>query len=168
MSDEGAIVALDPETFGRDQPCFGCSPSHPTGLRLKFERRGEVVCTRFTPGERHQGHQGPPGLLHGGLAMTLADELAAWTVVGLKQRLGFTAAFEGRLRKPIRIGVPVDGRGEMLRDAGRVLKIGVTLEQESQHVFEGQFTFALLDQSGVERMLGGSLPEAWKRFCRTP
>ncbi len=154
---------LDPHTFGAEQPCFGCSPSNPAGLHLMFARDGEEVVTSYVPPERLQG---PPGILHGGLVMTLADELAAWTIIGLKQRLGFTAAVDARLRAPVRIGVAVDGRGRIVSDAGRVLKVEVVLRQAQIDVFFGTFTFALLDRSGAERLLGKSLPEAWLRFCR--
>ena len=34
------------------------------------------------------------------------------------------------------------------------------------HPVKGAFTFALVDEAGAERILGGPLPEAWKRFCR--
>ncbi|MBM4357286.1 MAG: hypothetical protein FJ096_04175 [Deltaproteobacteria bacterium] len=74
-------MRLDPHTFGREQPCFGCAPDHPTGFHLEFEREGDAVRTRFVPSPHHQG---PPGILHGGLVTTLADELAAWTIVALK------------------------------------------------------------------------------------
>jgi acyl-coenzyme A thioesterase PaaI-like protein len=155
-------IPLDPNTFGV-QPCFGCSPSNGAGLKLTFARDGEEIVTRYLPPEHLQG---PPGILHGGLVMTVADELAAWTIVGLKERLGFTAAVDGRFRAPVRIGVEVEGRGRIVSDAGRVLKVEVVLRQAAVDVFIGTFTFALLDRSGAERLLGRALPDAWQRFCR--
>jgi acyl-coenzyme A thioesterase PaaI-like protein len=72
---------LDGALFGDDQPCFGCSPQHPVGFRLRFERlEGEAVSTCFTP---TADHQGPPGIMHGGLVTTLADELAAWVIIAV-------------------------------------------------------------------------------------
>jgi acyl-coenzyme A thioesterase PaaI-like protein len=156
-------TALDPDTFGRESPCFGCSPTHPTGFHLHFAREDDAVTTRFVPGPEHQG---PPGVMHGGLVLTLADELAAWTVIGLRDRFGFTASVEARLRLPVRVGVEVVGRGTILRDSSRVLKIATTLTQSGEVAFEGTFNFVLLDQSGAERLLDAPLPEAWKRFCR--
>lgn len=154
---------LDPHTFGEVQPCFGCSPSNPAGFHLTFSRDGEEVLTRYVPPEPFQG---PPGIMHGGLVMALADELAAWTIIGLKERLGFTAQVEARLRAPVRIGVLVEGRGRITADSGRVLKVDVLLRQAKIDVFRGTFTFALLDRSGAERLLGAELPPAWQRFCR--
>ena len=154
---------LDPHLFGTDQPCFGCSPSHPIGFRLTFVREGESVVTRFVPNETYQG---PPGIMHGGLVATLADEIAAWAVVALLGKFGFTAQMEAKLRGPVRIGVEVVGIGRITRESSRIVNVAVELRQKDARVFNGAFTFALLDAQGAERLLEGPLPEAWRRFAR--
>jgi acyl-coenzyme A thioesterase PaaI-like protein len=156
-------IPLDPQTFGSGQQCFGCGPSHPIGLRLEFARLGDEVLTTFTPGEQYQG---PPGLVHGGLSTTLADELAVWTVLGLKGKMSFTGAIQARLSRPMRIGVPIHGRGRITSDTARVIEVGVTLAQEQETCFRGKFTLAVLDEKGAERVIGRPLPEAWRRFAR--
>lgn len=156
-------IPLDPHIFGAGQPCFGCAPDHPIGFHLRFERDGDDIVTRMTPDDRYQG---PPGVMHGGLVTALADELAAWTLLGLRERLGFTAKLSARLHRPVRIGVEVEARGRIEAESTRVFEIEVTLSQEGKRCFQGDFTFALLDPGGVERFLGGPLPEAWKRFAR--
>jgi acyl-coenzyme A thioesterase PaaI-like protein len=157
------MPALDPDLFGRDQPCFGCSPTHPIGFRLRFSREGDEVVTRFTPGADHQG---PPGLMHGGLVATLADELAAWTLVGLLEKFGFTATFSGKLLRPVRIGMEVEGRGRIDRRTTRTVHVAVWLAQGEARVFSGDFVFALLDHGAAEKLLGRPLPDAWRRFSR--
>jgi acyl-coenzyme A thioesterase PaaI-like protein len=154
---------LDGTLFGKGQPCFGCSTDHPAGFHLTFQREGDEVVTRFTPGDRYQG---PPGVMHGGLVMTLVDELAAWAPIALKEKFGFTSHFDGRLKAPVRIGQEIVGRARLTKDTTRVVKVGVTLTQNGILAFEGEVTFVLLDQSGAEKLLGGPLPEAWKRFSR--
>jgi acyl-coenzyme A thioesterase PaaI-like protein len=160
LDDDGP---LDPLLFGANQPCFGCSPTHPIGFRLRFERHGDSVVTRFVPGETYQG---PPGIMHGGLVIALADEIGAWTIVAMLGKFGFTAQLEGKLRAPVRIGVEVVGRGRIERGARRVVRTSVELSQGEATVFAGAFTFALLDEKGAEQMLGGPLPEEWRRFAR--
>lgn len=90
----GPKPVLDGTLFGAEQPCFGCGPVHPFGFRLAFTEEGDELVTRFTPGPHHQV---PPGLMHGGLVFTLADELAAWVVIARFGKFGFTAA-RGRSR----------------------------------------------------------------------
>jgi acyl-coenzyme A thioesterase PaaI-like protein len=154
---------LDPHLFGDGQPCFGCAPDHPTGFRLRFAREDDAVTTRFTPGTAHQG---PPGLMHGGLVMTLADEIGAWTIVGLLGKFGFTAQFTAKLRKPVRIGVEVAGHGRIVRPSTRIVSVQVVLEQEGERAFEADIGFVLVDEKGAARVLGGPIPDAWKQFCR--
>jgi len=154
---------LDPYVFGAGQPCFGCSPEHPFGFHLRFVRDGDEVVTQFTPGERYQG---PPGIMHGGLVTTLADEIGAWAIIGTLGKFGFTASLTAKLHKPVRIGVPLEGRGRITRDARRVAQVAVTITQEAQKVFTGDLTFVILDEAGAEKLLGGPLPEAWRKFSR--
>jgi len=156
-------TSLDPNTFGEGQPCFGCSPDHPTGLRLRFERDGEWVRTRFSPGDAHQG---PPGIMHGGLVTTLADEVAAWAIIGVLGKFGFTAQMRAKLLKPVRVGAEVLGRSRVAKDTGRTVTVEVFLAQSGEDVYKGEFTFVLVDRTGAERLLGGPLPAAWERFLR--
>lgn len=157
------LSPLDGRLFGPGQPCFGCSPDHPHGFHLAFERVGDEIATVFTPGEDHQG---PPGIMHGGLVATLADEVAAWAVIGLLSKFGFTGSFGGKLVKPVRIGKPVTARAFITKPGSRVVEVGVRLVQDEADVFTGEFRFVLLDRAGAERILGGPIPPAWEAFCR--
>src|SRR5689334_18682568 len=130
-------MKLDPNVFGPESPCFGCSPHHAHGFHLTFERIGNEVVTKFTPRPQDQG---PPGVMHGGLVTTLGDEIAAWTVIGMKERFGFTAAIEARLSAPIRIGTEVIGKGRIDSETSRFLKIAVELAQQGNVAFRGTFT----------------------------
>lgn len=154
---------LDGALFGPGQPCFGCAPDHPFGFRLRFEREGEEIVTRFTPSERYQG---PPGIMHGGLVSTLADEVGAWALIGLLGKFGFTGQMSGRLLKPTRIGVEIEARARIKKPGTRVVDVEVVLSQQGETVYTGELRFVVLDERGAERMLGGPLPEAWKRFSR--
>jgi uncharacterized protein (TIGR00369 family) len=149
--------------FGPGQPCFGCAPDHPMGMRLTFRRDGEAIRTTFVPTEQYQS---APGLMHGGLVTTLADELGAWTVLGLKGKFGFTTSLEARFAKPVRIGVPIEGRGVIVRDQRRLVDVAVDLSQSGVEVWTGSLRFVVFDRAGAEKMLGGPIPEAWERFCR--
>lgn len=154
---------LDPLTFGADQLCFGCGPHNAIGLRMRFRREGDEVVTRFVAGP---GYEGPPGILHGGLQATLIDELAAWTVVGLRQRMGFTTSLEVKLHRPVRLGIEIVGRGRILAHEGRRATIAASLEQLGATCVSGTVVYALPAVNAAERILGQRLPEAWKRFCR--
>jgi uncharacterized protein (TIGR00369 family) len=157
------IETLDGRLFGEGQPCFGCSPTHPHGFQLKYERDGDDVVTRFTPGVLHQG---PVGIMHGGLVSTLADETAAWAVIATTGKFGFTSSFSARLHKAVRIGITVEARAKVVSANRRVVKSSVVIRQGDDDCFSGEFVFVLLERASAEKLLGGPIPEAWNRFCR--
>jgi acyl-coenzyme A thioesterase PaaI-like protein len=121
------------------------------------------VKTVFTPGPNHQG---PPGIMHGGLVGTLADEVAAWAVIALAEKFGFTGSFSGKLIKPVRIGRPVTAYGWIAKAGTRVVDVKVRIEQDGEDAYTGDLRFVLLDRAGAERILGGPIPTAWASFCR--
>ena len=107
----------------RDQACFGCSTDHPFGFHLKFERDGDDVVTRMTPGDRYQG---APGSCTEVLVATLADELAAWACIAITGKFGVTASFDARYLQPARIGKEIEGRAYIVQAAGRFIDIEVS------------------------------------------
>jgi acyl-coenzyme A thioesterase PaaI-like protein len=154
---------LDGSLFGDDQPCFGCSPHHPIGFKLRFEREGEGVVTRFQPGDQHQG---PPGVMHGGLVSTIADETAAWALIARTGHFGFTTSFQCRLVRPVRVGTELEARAWLTSESSRVARIAVRISQEGADCYTGDFTFVILDEKGTEKLIGRALPERWRRFAR--
>lgn len=157
------LETLDPAQFGQDQFCFGCGPKHPIGFHLVCEREGDGVVTRFTPGEQFQG---PPGIMHGGLVSTLADEIAAWSILAGAGKFGFTASFQARFHKPVRIGVELVGKAKIVKQSARVVYAECELFQKDVLCFKGEFSFVVLDKQAAEKMLEGRLPKSWERFCR--
>jgi acyl-coenzyme A thioesterase PaaI-like protein len=72
-------------------------------------------------------HEGPPGLVHGGVVATLLDHVLA-RAVRAAGRAGMTATLTVTYRRPVRLGVPLlltakvadaDGRRTTARAAGR-------------------------------------------------
>lgn len=157
------LEPLDGTLFGEDQPCFGCAPNHPIGFKLAFERDGEDVVTHFTPDDRYQG---PPGIMHGGLVMALADEIAAWSIIAKLGTFGFTSSVECRLKNPVRIGIPLVGRGTIVKQGRRVVDTSVMISQNDEVACAATLRFVLLDPSAAEKLIGASLPDAWRKFGR--
>lgn len=155
------MTHLDPLTFGSEQMCFGCGPHNPLGWQLRFEVEDDTVITRFVPRE---GYDGPPGIFHGGLQATLMDELAGWTLVGLRSCMGFTRSMTTRYIRPVRIGKEVLARGRIVAEAPRSATVKVTLEQDGLLGSQSTVLYALPDQATVERTLQRELPDNWKKF----
>jgi acyl-coenzyme A thioesterase PaaI-like protein len=154
---------LDGSLFGPNNRCFACSPDHPTGLRLQFGVDGDEVITRFVPRAEHEG---APGVMHGGLVTTVADEVGCWALIALRGKFGFTGTMSSRFPRAVRVGREVEGRARIAKESTRVVHVDVRLLQDGTECFTRTMCFIVLDQSGAEKMLGSTLPEAWKRFFR--
>jgi hypothetical protein len=72
-----------------ENPCFGCGPRNPKGLRLEFEQlRAEdgtpELRTTFEPAADQIGW---PGIFHTGLHFAVLYEVSYWTALTLGGRL---------------------------------------------------------------------------------
>lgn len=127
MSAEGWL----PWTKG----CFVCGEANPHGLHLRSRVEGERVVIRYTPREADLGWR---HIVHGGLSMTLIDEVMTWAAILALQRACVAAEITVRLKQPVQTGQPirvegwtVDRRsrlalteGQIVDEAGRVLATG--------------------------------------------
>jgi len=93
-------------------------------------------------------YQGPPGILHGGLTTTLADEIGAWVIIAKLGKFGFTAQLSAKLHKPIRIGTEVEGRARIANDRKRIVDVDVELMQEDEKCMSAELRFVILDEKG--------------------
>ncbi len=106
---EGHVLENSPEN-----PCVGCGPQHPHGLRLVFSREGAEVRSAL---EATPDRQGWPGRLHSGLLYLALLETANWTLYGLRGRVGIpvrTSALEAA--RWIAVGERLALRGRLARD----------------------------------------------------
>lgn len=84
-------------TFPDDGGCFGCSPSNPDGLRLRFRRLGERVVARHTIADRFHG---APGVAHGGIVATILDEISCAVITLVADRRVMTGELTVRYERP--------------------------------------------------------------------
>jgi acyl-coenzyme A thioesterase PaaI-like protein len=90
--------------------CFVCGEDNPHGLRLRSRREGEWVILEYTPQPRDLGWR---HLVHGGIAMTLLDEVMTWSAMLHARRACVAAEISVRLREPIRVGDPLTVRARV-------------------------------------------------------
>jgi len=91
--------------------CFVCGEANPLGLRLRFETDGRIVRARFLPRPEHAGFK---GVLHGGLLMTVLDEIMVWACAVGARRFAFSAEMRTRFLRPARPGEPLTVTGELV------------------------------------------------------
>ena len=92
-------------TFAQDGGCFGCSPSNPAGLRMRFRRLGDRVVARYTVADRFHG---APGIAHGGIVATILDEVSCAAVNFLTDRWVMTGELTVRYERPCPVETPLE------------------------------------------------------------
>ncbi len=80
--------------------CFGCDPNNGIGLQLRFHRSGDVVTTEWRPRGELEGY---PGVVHGGIQATLADEIGGWYVYAVLGTAGVTKELSVTYETPARV-----------------------------------------------------------------
>ena len=107
--------------LGRTLPwtrsCFVCGQDNPRGLHLRSRLEGEWVVLDYTPRESDLGWR---HLVHGGIAMTLLDEVMTWAAIVAARRACVAAEVSARLKKPISVG-------QTLRVEGRAIEVKARL-----------------------------------------
>lgn len=84
--------------------CFGCSPRNPIGLalNLRWLPQGEISAqTTFS-----EDYASYPGIVHGGIVSTLADEVMGDMLALRYGLLAFSASLHLRMLLPLRVGEP--------------------------------------------------------------
>lgn len=132
-------------------PCFGCGPANPAGMRLRFSRDGDAVTSSFVAEERFQGF---PGTLHTAFLYLALVETANWTVWGLLGRAGVPKA-TGPLETLARVRTGAD-----VRTSGRLVAED-TVRAEAVvggHVVAAiQRTYTFPDRAEAERLLPSAM-----------
>lgn len=99
--------------------CFVCGVENSIGLKQSFfeDAQGRVVA-RFKPRPEHQGY---PGVLHGGIAAALLDEVLGRVIVGRGVWM-VTARMEIRYKEMIPLDQTLTIVGEAVRETRRLVE----------------------------------------------
>jgi acyl-coenzyme A thioesterase PaaI-like protein len=105
--------------FAHLADCFGCGRANPGGLGLHLDADADHAWCRTSFGAQHQG---APGLVHGGLLVTLLDEvMGSLPMQGPGVRV--TKSMAVRFRRPVRIDRDLDAVATVQARDGRNVTI---------------------------------------------
>ncbi len=85
----------------RNHNCFGCSPTNPSGLQMKFLTDGEAVYSQLEVPEHLCGWS---NIVHGGVLTTILDEIMSWSAIYLLKRIALTRTLTVEFLKPVAVG----------------------------------------------------------------
>lgn len=130
-----------PVAFPVDGGCFGCSPSNPTGLRLTFRRRGDVIVADYTFAARFHG---APAIAHGGIIATALDEISCAAATFLRDTHVVTGELSVRYRRPCPVEVRLQLSARITGEHPRYLCIEAEVSRADERLAHstGKFFFA--------------------------
>lgn len=96
--------------------CFGCSPQNPIGLKVVFKVAGDGVVGEFTSNENHEG---PPGLVHGGVLAAILDEAMSYIARSSMQYGIFTMKETITFRNASPIGEKLNVEAKVTKEKNR-------------------------------------------------
>jgi uncharacterized protein (TIGR00369 family) len=133
-----------------DYHCFGCSPVHPSGLRMEFYEDGEELVCNW---EASPDFQGFHDILHGGIQATMMDEIASWVVFTQLDTAGVTYRMSTRYRRPVHISRgTVTLRARMVKQQRNIVSIAVRLfDGEGTLCSEGTVEYFLIPRERAVR-----------------
>ncbi|MDO9512932.1 MAG: PaaI family thioesterase [Bacteroidales bacterium] len=88
----------NPDRENAGYHCFGCAPQNPFGLKMEFFEDGDEVVSEWEPNANYQSYE---NVLHGGIQMTLLDEVACWCMMVKIGSAGFTQQMDVQFLKNV-------------------------------------------------------------------
>ncbi|MBM4154918.1 MAG: PaaI family thioesterase [Lentisphaerae bacterium] len=103
----------------RTRTCYVCGVENPGGFRLAMRVEADgTVAGDYTPPPEDNGYR---GIVHGGIAMTLMDEVMTWAAILGTKRLCVAAEMTTRFRRPMPVGVAYRFSGRVTRATARLV-----------------------------------------------
>ncbi len=126
MDDQGHSGLMDNDF------CFACGALNPLGLHLQFKMDGDGLETSFTPAPHLQGFS---GVMHGGIAAVILDDLMNNLITRKCGKLVVTGKLEVRYRKPVPIGSSLTCRAKIISERrGLYNAVAQLMDKEGEEV----------------------------------
>ncbi len=103
--------------------CFCCGKNNPIGLKLNFQRDGNMVKAEFTSSELYQGW---PGMVHGGIVICLLDEAVSYAAI-FEGMNCVTAELQAKLKRPAPLNEPLVITGTITRKTRKLVETKATV-----------------------------------------
>ncbi len=110
-----------------DPHCYGCGSRNAVGLHLEFEFDGKELRAEFTPQDHHQGY---PGIVHGGVIMSLLYEVIA----NIRRYSGDEAVLRRstvEFRRPVPVGEPLLITARVVESSSKVWQLAAVITDSS-------------------------------------
>jgi uncharacterized protein (TIGR00369 family) len=131
--------------------CFGCSPTNPSGLQMKFYTQDSSVFSRLTVPDHLCGWD---RLVHGGVISTILDEVMSWTGIYMLKQITMTKSMTIEFIKPVYINSELKAEGQVLEKTGKheAQLEGRLYNQEGTLCARSRATFVIFSPAVAKRL----------------
>ncbi len=121
--------------------CFGCSPDNPSGLQMEFKAGDESVVSTLTVPDHLSGWS---NMIHGGVLMTILDEVMSWSAIYFLKTLVMTQNMNIDFVKSAYVGKELKAEGRLIEVVRRhqALMEGVIYDENGDVCAKSTATFA--------------------------
>jgi len=110
--------------------CHVCGQDNEDGYQLRSRIENGVIVLDYTPEEKHLGYR---HIIHGGVSMTLLDEVMTWAAILATNQACVAAEMTTRLKGQVQLGTTLRVEGWVSKARGRlVLTEGHVLDQKGE------------------------------------
>jgi len=117
--------------------CYGCSPNNPIGLKICFEVKENLVIGEF---QSNKNHEGPPGLIHGGIIAAILDEALAYAARYLSEYDIRTMKETITFRKAVKVGEQLRVEARILEEKSRAFILSAKVFYQDNIIAEAEGT----------------------------
>ena len=145
-------MSLPNNKLPNSRGCFVCGRENSIGLKLQFEKDGDGVSARLTPGRDYQGFG---GVLHGGIIAALLDD-AMWYAIFAAADCAptMTAGLDVRYKKAAPVEAEVKVYAEVEEARGKLFAVrGVLTGPDGEVLAEGKGKFLKAPKEIADRLL---------------
>lgn len=131
--------------------CFGCSPSNPSGLKMKFFANDQSIVSYLSVPD-HLG--GWNRLVHGGVISTMLDEIMSWSAIYLLKKITLTKSMTVDFIKPVYTEQALRVEGKILEIVSRheAVVSGLLYNKKEELCAKSNGIFALLSPQISKRL----------------
>lgn len=132
-------------------PCFGCGPSNPYGLRMEFTTDGSAVYSRLSIPTHLCGWN---DLAHGGIISTVLDETMSWAAISLLRRYILTKSMTVDFLRPVWTERPIQAEARVVEKVSEreALMEAALYDDGGTLCARSQGKFAIYTTEGIKKL----------------
>lgn len=149
-----AMIRLSNEQWGFSSNCFACEPTNPEGLAIPFFHDDEraMVVAEFT---LSNAFSGAPSYLHGGVVMTILDEIQAWGTIAIAGKFAVTTKTTVEFPRPVRVDKTYTAEAEVTSFGDTSIEtVGRILDHQGKVCAAGVSSFYVLSAAVAADAIG--------------